>query len=99
MGILLRWASVRRPARVADSIAAFDSVLLGHFLEVAQFAGGAPAFQLARASYYGDCVGVEAAVFVLSQPVNDDEHYFLGSDITDNAAHARVPRGVLILED
>ena len=91
MGVLLGGAAVRSPARVADAERATERVLAQDFFQVAQLAGRAPHRQLvARGTAYGDSGRIISAVFEPPQSLDDDRDHLLGSDISDNAAHATI---------
>jgi hypothetical protein len=85
--VLLGGAAVRGPARVADAVGPVERLEPDGLFEVAQLALGAAdveASALVNDRYPGRVV---AAVFELPQPVEDDGHDLLVSDVADNAAH------------
>src|SRR4029077_20122931 len=86
-------AAMRGPARVADSVSAFDGRFLKDFFEIAQFPGCAAQLQLAFRRDDGDSRRVVAAIFQLAQAFNDDGNDLLWPDITDNSAHTAVSPG------
>ncbi len=91
VGVLFRGASVRGPARVADAEGALDRMLAQNLFQVAELARSATDLKRgAGRAAHGDACRVVAAVFEAPQPLDDDGNYLLGTDITDNAAHATI---------
>ena len=91
VGVLFGGASVGGPAGVADAEGAIDGMLDENLFEVGQLAGGAAHLEGGtgwRAD--GDARRVIAAIFQAPQPFDDDRDYLLGTNITDNSAHATI---------
>src|ERR1700677_3436115 len=91
MGVFFRGAPVRGPAGVADAIGAVERLEAYRFFQVAQFAFGAAKLKLVAVAGDSDSGGVIAAIFELSQALDDDWNDLLLTDITDNATHAETP--------
>ena len=87
MGVLFGGAAVGGPARVAEAVNAVDGRLADRFLEIGKLAGCAAEFEVAFVVDNGDAGGVIAAVFEAPEAVDNEGYDFLGSDISDNAAH------------
>jgi len=88
MRIFFGWAAMGGPARVADSVRAFDGRFGDDLFEVSELAWGTPNLQLAVLGDNGDSRRIVAAVFQLAQTFDDDGDNFLRADVADNSAHA-----------
>ena len=84
--VLLGRPAVRRPARVADAVVAGERVGADDLLEVRQLAGAAAQVDRAVADDR-DAGRVVAAVLEPPQPVDEDGHDVLRSDVADDSAH------------
>ena len=87
MRVLFGRPAVRRPARVADAVVAGERIGADHLLEVRQLAGAAPQVDRAAADD-GDARRVVAAILEPPQPVDQDRHDVLRSDVADDSAHS-----------
>src|SRR5882762_9768014 len=93
MGVFFGGTAMSRPARVPDTVGAFNWRFLQRFLKVPQFPGRAANLQFAVVDH-GDSGGVVAAIFQLAQALNYDRDDFFGTYVTDNSAHNAVsPEG------
>ena len=94
VGVLLGGPAVRGPPRVADAVLAFEWLRPDDILEAGQLAGAAP--QIDRAvPHHRDARRVVAAILEPPQAVDEDRDNFFGSDVTDDAAHRRLPLRLL----
>ena len=86
MRVLFGRAAVRGPARVAEAVEAGERLRLDGVFEIDQLAGAAPDFDRAVLDD-GDAGRVVAAIFEPPQPLEEDGHDGLRSDVTDDSAH------------
>ena len=91
VGVFLGGTPVRGPAGVADAVGAVQRLEADGLLQVAQLAFGAADLQPVAIARHGDAGGVIAAVFQPLQPVQDDGHNPLLTNVSDNATHVRSP--------
>ncbi len=91
VSVLFRGTSVRGPASVADAVGAVERLQADDFFQVAQLAFGAANLQAAAIAGHRDSGRVVAAILQPTQAINDDRHYALFADITDNSAHEGLP--------
>ncbi len=89
MSVFFRRSAMCGPARVADAVGSLDGRFLNNLFEIAEFSGSAANFQFSVLGDYGDARGIVTAIFEFPQAFDDDRHYLLRSDVTDNSAHAR----------
>src|SRR5580698_1067036 len=87
MRIFLGGATVRSPARVADSVSTVERLKADYFFQIAQFAFGAPHLQAFAVTADGDPGGVVAAILQTPQPLNNDRDNLLLTDVSHDSAH------------
>src|SRR5580658_2279110 len=87
MRVLFGRAAVGGPARVPDPVNAFQRGRANGFFQVVQLARRAPNFQLAVFSHDGNAGRIVAAIFQALQAVQNQRHYGLVANVTDNSAH------------
>jgi hypothetical protein len=78
---------VRRPARMPNAVIAVQRIEANAFFEIAQFAFGAPQFEMIRFIDDGDSSRIVTAIFEFPQSVNDERHNLFVSDVSDYSAH------------
>ena len=91
--VLLRRAPVRRPARVADAVSAIERLEPDGLFEIAELALGAADVEVVALVHDGDAGRIIPAVFELPQPVQDDGHHLLVTDVSDYSTHNKIPFG------
>src|SRR5262249_18296988 len=87
VGVLVRGAAVRRPARVADAGGSARRVLRDQALEDAQLAPAPQHAGLARRFDDGDARGLIASGFEAAQPFPQQWGHVSPPDISDDSAH------------
>src|SRR5207302_249104 len=86
MGVLFRRTAVSRPSRMAEAVNAVERFGFNRRFEISQLARAAPALDAAVA-HHGDAGRVVTAVFETAQPIEQDGHHLLVSDVADDSAH------------
>jgi hypothetical protein len=89
VSVLFRGPPVSGPASVAYAVGAVQRLKPYRFLKIAQLSFGAANLQMITFVHDGDARRIIAAIFELAEPVNDDRHDLLVSNITDNSTHGR----------
>ncbi len=97
VGIFFGGTAVRGPAGVPDAVGAIDGRFANYFFEIAQLAGGAANFQLAREVDHRDSRRVVAAILELAQALEDYGHNLLRADVADNSTHGQRLSSVTLL--
>ena len=92
MGVLFRGTPVRGPAGVADAVGAVERLQADDLFQVAQLAFSAANLQASAIAGNRDARRVVAAILQPAQAINDDRHYALLADVTNNSAHNGTPR-------
>ena len=87
VGVFLGGTPVRGPAGVADAVGAVQRLEADDLFQVAQLALGAADLQAFAVAGDRNAGGVVAAVLEPAQAVNDDRHYALLTNVSNNAAH------------
>ena len=87
MGVAVVGGAMRRPARVADAVAAGGGLVAQEFGEIGDAAGAFAQMQV-RPGQGGEPGAVVAAIFQAAQALDEDGFRFSLSDIADDAAHA-----------
>jgi hypothetical protein len=90
VGVLFSRAAVRGPARVSDAVSAIERLEPDGFFEVSQLALGAADLQALAVAGDRDAGGVVSAILQPLQPLDDDRHDLLISNVSDDAAHSLV---------
>src|SRR5215831_13537764 len=88
MGILFGGASVRRPAGVADAVAAIDGIHLQYVFQVAQLARGASNAKRVVIAVDSDTGRVITPIFQAFETVDDDRDRALRAHVTNNSTHS-----------
>src|SRR5450756_2110144 len=95
VGVLLGGPAVRGPPRVADAVLPFERLRPDDILEAGQLAGASP--QVDRAlPHHRDARRIVPAILEPPQAVDEYRDNRFGSDVTDNAAHRRLPLRLLL---
>ena len=87
--ILFRRTPMRSPARVAYAVSAVQWIQPYRFLEIAKLSFGSTNLKVVLFINHRDASRIVAAIFQLSQPLNNDGHYLFIANVTNNATHVR----------
>ncbi len=87
MSVLFRGTPMRRPAGVADAVGAVERLQADDLFQVAQLAFGAANLQASAIAGDRDAGRVVAAILQPPQAIDDDRHYPLLANVTNNSAH------------
>src|ERR1051325_5334682 len=85
--VLFGGAPVCGPTRVTDAVSAVKRTQADGLFEIAQFSFGAPDLEFVTFVDDRDARGVIAAIFELSQPINDERHYLFVAYVTNDSTH------------
>ena len=80
------------PAGVANSVGAVERLQADDLFQITQLAFGAANLQASAIAGHCNARRVIAPILQPPQAINDDRHYPLFTDITDNSAHNGTPR-------
>src|ERR1041385_6632457 len=88
MRVLFSGTAVCGPARVANAVRAVERTQANDLFEVAQFSFGATDFEVVFFVDDRDTGRVVAAILEFTQPIDDERHHLLVSDVANNSTHS-----------